>query len=79
MRIGILGSGLMGSRLGTIGNHKAAKRTAAKLIRDVGFHPVDLGKLPAARYIEPFSLLLAEIAFNGSAGPQLTYRFESLA
>ncbi len=60
------------------GNHKGAKKTAAKLIRDVGFNPVDLGKLAAARYIEPFSLLLAEIAYSGSAGPQLAYRFESL-
>ena len=60
------------------GNHKGAKKTAAKLIRDVGFNPVDLGKLAAARYVEPFSLLLAEIAYSGSAGPQLAYRFESL-
>lgn len=61
------------------GNHKGAKKIAATLIRDVGFNPVDLGKLSAARYIEPFSLLLAEIAYNGSDGPQLAYRFESLA
>jgi 8-hydroxy-5-deazaflavin:NADPH oxidoreductase len=61
------------------GNHKGAKKTAAKLIRDVGFNPVDLGELSAARYIEPFSLLLAEIAYGGPAGPELTYRFESLA
>lgn len=60
------------------GNHKGAKKTAAKLIRDVGFNPVDLGELSAARYIEPFSLLLAEIAYNGSAGPQLAYRFETI-
>jgi predicted dinucleotide-binding enzyme len=61
------------------GNHKGARKTAARLIRDVGFNPVDLGELSAARYIEPFSLLLAEIAYNGKAGPQLAYRFESLA
>jgi predicted dinucleotide-binding enzyme len=61
------------------GNHKGAKKTAAKLIRDAGFHPVDLGDLSAARFIEPFSLLLAEIAYNGSAGPQLAYRFESFS
>jgi Transposase domain (DUF772) len=41
--------------------------------------PPDLGKLSAARHIEPFSLLLAEIAYSGSAGPQLAYRFESLS
>jgi predicted dinucleotide-binding enzyme len=61
------------------GNHNGAKKTAAKLIRDVGFHPVDLGDLSAARYIEPFSLLLTEIAYNSSAGAQLAYRLESLS
>ena len=61
------------------GNHKGAKKTTATLIRDVGFNPVDIGDLSAARYIEPFSLLLAEIASSGPAGPQLAYRFESLS
>jgi predicted dinucleotide-binding enzyme len=61
------------------GNHEGAKKTAAKLIRDVGFNPVDLGKLSAARFIEPFSLLLAEIAYSGTAGPELVYRFERLS
>jgi 8-hydroxy-5-deazaflavin:NADPH oxidoreductase len=60
------------------GNHKAAKKSAAKVIREVGFNPVDVGDLSAARYIEPFSLLLAEIAYSGSAGPQLVYRFDRL-
>ena len=58
------------------GDHARAKRTAAALIRDVGFNPVDLGKLSAARYVEPFSLLLAEIAYEGANGPKLTYRFD---
>jgi predicted dinucleotide-binding enzyme len=61
------------------GDHKGAKRTAATLIREMGFNPVDLGKLSAARYVEPFSLLPAEIAYKGSSGPQLAYRFTSLA
>jgi predicted dinucleotide-binding enzyme len=60
------------------GNHKAAKKIAAKLIRDVGFNAVDLGKLSAARYIEPFSLLLAEIAYKGPNGGEQAYRFEHL-
>jgi len=58
------------------GDHKGAKKTAAALIRDVGFNPVDLGGLSTARHIEPFSLLVAQIAYNGSAGPELAYRFE---
>ena len=57
------------------GDHKGAKKTAAALIRDVGFNPVDLGALSAARYVEPFSLLVAEIAYNGENGPELAYRF----
>jgi len=32
---------------------------AAKLIRDVGFDPVDAGPLWIARYAEPFALLAA--------------------
>jgi 8-hydroxy-5-deazaflavin:NADPH oxidoreductase len=58
------------------GDSPKAKKTAARLIRDIGFHPVDLGPLSAARYIEPFALLLAEIAYEGPRGPALTYRFE---
>jgi 8-hydroxy-5-deazaflavin:NADPH oxidoreductase len=58
------------------GDSKKAKTAAARLIRDVGFHPVDLGPLSAARYVEPFALLLAEIAYEGPRGPALTYRFE---
>jgi predicted dinucleotide-binding enzyme len=58
------------------GDNKTAKRTAARLIRDVGFNPVDVGRLSLARYVEPFSLLAAEIAYEGKGGPQLAYRFE---
>ena len=60
------------------GDHKGAKKTAAKLIRDVGFDPVDVGELSAARYIEPFSLLLAEIAYEAPFDGELAYRFEHL-
>jgi len=58
------------------GDNEKAKRAAARLIRDVGFHPVDVGALSIARYVEPFSLLAAEIAYEGKGGPQLAYRFE---
>jgi predicted dinucleotide-binding enzyme len=59
------------------GDNKRAKSVAARLIRDIGFNPTDLGGLEAARYIEPYSLLLAEIAYSGD-DPELTYRFERL-
>jgi hypothetical protein len=61
------------------GDNKRAKKTAATSIGDVGFNPVDLGTLSTARYVEPFSLLVAQIAYNGSAGPELAYRFEWLS
>jgi len=58
------------------GDNKKAKKTAARLIRDVGFNPVDLGSLSMVRYVEPFSLLAAQLAYEGSGGPELSYRFE---
>ena len=58
------------------GDDRNAKRLAATLIRDVGFDPVDAGPLRMARYSEPFTLLIAQLAYETSAGPQLAYRFE---
>ncbi len=57
------------------GDDRAAKRVAAQLARDVGFHPLDAGPLRAARYAEPFALLVAHLAYEGKGGPQLAYRF----
>jgi len=58
------------------GDDAKAKGVAAKLIRDVGFDPVDAGPLRIARYTEPFSLLVGQLAYEGSDGPALAYRFE---
>lgn len=58
------------------GDHARSKRIAAQLIRDVGFDPVDAGPLRIARYIEPFTLLIAQLAYEGDGGPELAYRFE---
>jgi 8-hydroxy-5-deazaflavin:NADPH oxidoreductase len=60
------------------GDNKAARRKTARLIGELGFNPVDLGGLSNARYIEPFALLMAQIAYNGSRGPKVAYRFERL-
>jgi predicted dinucleotide-binding enzyme len=60
------------------GDHKGAKSKVARLIGDAGFHPVDIGPLSIARYVEPFSLLVAQLAYDGSDGPTLAYRFEHL-
>ena len=53
-----------------------AKATVATLIRDVGFDPVDAGPLEVARYSEPFTLLMARLAYEGDEGPAVAYRFE---
>jgi 8-hydroxy-5-deazaflavin:NADPH oxidoreductase len=37
---------------------------------------VDTGPLRIARYIEPFALLVAQLAYEGNGGPELAYRFE---
>jgi 8-hydroxy-5-deazaflavin:NADPH oxidoreductase len=58
------------------GDDEGAKEVAAGLIRDVGFDPVDAGPLRIARYSEPFSLLIAQLAYEGDQGPELAYRFE---
>jgi len=58
------------------GDDAAAKEVPATLIRDVGFEPVDAGPLQVARYTEPFTLLIARLAYEGEGGPELAYRFE---
>jgi predicted dinucleotide-binding enzyme len=57
------------------GDDEGAKDVAATLIRDVGFDPVDAGPLRIARYLEPFTLLVAQLAYEGDEGPELAYRF----
>jgi predicted dinucleotide-binding enzyme len=58
------------------GDDSGSKEIAAGLIRDVGFEPVDAGPLRIARYTEPFALLVAQLAYEGTEGPELAYRFE---
>src|SRR3954454_19015209 len=58
------------------GNNDDAKSVVAQLIRDVGFEPVDAGPLRIARYLEPFTLAIAQLAYEGDEGPQLAYRIE---
>jgi len=61
------------------GDDEGAKETTARLIRDAGFDPVDAGPLRIARYVEPFALLVAQLAYEGDGGPELAYRFERFA
>jgi hypothetical protein len=57
------------------GDHKGAKKIAEQLIRDVGFDPIDAGPLRVARYLEPFTLLVAQLAYEGKRGPRMAYQF----
>jgi predicted dinucleotide-binding enzyme len=58
------------------GDDDGAKEVAARLIRDVGFEPIDAGPLRIARYAEPFALLMGQLAYEGDRGPAVAYRFE---
>ena len=58
------------------GDDPDANGVAAELIRDTGFEPVDAGPLRIARFSEPFTLLVARLAYEGDGGPALSYRFE---
>jgi predicted dinucleotide-binding enzyme len=58
------------------GDDEEAKAEVATLIRDIGFDPVDAGPLAIARYSEPFTLLMARLAYEGDDGPALAYRIE---
>ena len=57
------------------GDDAGAKIVAARLVSDVGFEPLDAGPLRVARYIEPFTMLVGRLAYEGEGGPELAYRF----
>jgi predicted dinucleotide-binding enzyme len=51
---------------------------ASALITEVGFDPIDAGKLETARYIEPFGMLAGVLAYETEQGPDWAYRFGRL-
>jgi 8-hydroxy-5-deazaflavin:NADPH oxidoreductase len=58
------------------GDNPGAKEVAATLIHDLGFDPLNVGPLRIARSIEPFSLLMGQLAYEGEGDPEIAYRFE---
>jgi predicted dinucleotide-binding enzyme len=60
------------------GDDARAKKVAAGLIRDVGYQPVDVGGLRMSRFLEPFAMVIARIAYEGTGGPEVVYRFERM-
>lgn len=60
------------------GNDAGAKDVAGTLIRAIGFEPLEAGSLRTGRFVEPFAMVTAELAYGQPGGPALTYRFEKL-
>ena len=58
------------------GDDDAAKDIAARLIRDVGFDPVDAGSLRIARYRSCSRCSWDNSRYEGEGGPEIAYRFE---
>lgn len=56
-----------------VGDDANAKATAAQLIRDARFDPVDVGGLENARLLEPFGLLMGKLGF--AYHPRVAYQF----
>jgi len=61
------------------GDDRHAKAIAATLIRDVGFDPVDAGPLRIARYMEPFTLLMGQLAYETDRDPAVAYKLVTIA
>jgi 8-hydroxy-5-deazaflavin:NADPH oxidoreductase len=57
------------------GDDAAAKRIVARLIRQIGFDPVECGALAMARYLEPLALLIGELAYSQGRRPEVGVRF----
>ncbi|SOC07047.1 NADPH-dependent F420 reductase [Rhodobacter maris] len=60
------------------GEDAGALSLADALIRDIGFAPCPAGGLRSARFVEPFAMVTAELAYDQPGGPALIYRFEKL-
>ena len=57
------------------GDDARAKRVTARLIRQLGFEPVNCGALMNARYLEPLAMLVGELAYNQGKRPEVGLRF----
>jgi len=60
------------------GDDDRSTRVAATLIHDLGFDPLNAGPLRMARYLEPLTMLVAQLAYEQSENPALAYRFTYL-
>jgi 8-hydroxy-5-deazaflavin:NADPH oxidoreductase len=56
------------------GDDSKAKQTVARLTRDIGFDPVDVGPLKAARYLEAMGIMIINLAYSYGMGPKIGYK-----
>jgi hypothetical protein len=55
------------------GDDAAAKNLARGLSADLGFEPVDLGKLDCARYLEPYAMVWIKLALAQGLGRDIAF------
>jgi 8-hydroxy-5-deazaflavin:NADPH oxidoreductase len=56
------------------GDDAKAKESVMRLGLDIGFEPIDVGPLKAARYLEPMAMLIISLAFGLGMGTCIGYR-----
>ncbi|HEX9943034.1 MAG TPA: NADPH-dependent F420 reductase [Thermoanaerobaculia bacterium] len=56
------------------GDDAGAKATAARLAADLGFDPVDAGRLDQARLLEPLALLWIRLAYVQQMGREIAFK-----
>ena len=56
------------------GDDAKAKQTVMQLGADIGFDPVDAGKLKAARYLEPMGMLMISLGYGLGMGTKIGYK-----
>ncbi len=65
---------LFGSRMPSMfycGDDSDAKSTVSRLIREIGFEPVDAGPLKSARYLEPLAMLMIQLGHVQGMGTKI--------
>jgi predicted dinucleotide-binding enzyme len=53
------------------GDDHDAKSIVSKLIREVGFMPVDAGPLKSSRYLEPLAMLMIQLGYTQGMGTDI--------
>lgn len=57
------------------GDDVGARAVVARLAAEMGLEPVDAGPLKVARWLEPFALVVAQLAYEQELGPALGVQF----